>query len=73
MSDDIKNGKATNAELSNLKDSVKGYIDSNTNTSKLQMIHLQSLEQSLEQIFSMISNVMEKSFQTLGTITGNMR
>jgi len=88
MSDDLKNflnankiafddpdgdGVLTPQAWDNLMQGLKGIQESLTSSSQLEMAQLQSTMGKYNQSFEMLSNFTSKFFQSLNTITGNIR
>jgi hypothetical protein len=88
MSDDLKNflnankiafddpdgdGVLTPQAWDDLLKGLKGMQESLTSSSQLEMAQLQSTMGKYNQSFEMLSNFTSKFFQSLNTITGNIR
>lgn len=66
-------GKYTKEQLGVITTNIKNSIDSLTSTSQLDMTQLQSTMSKYNQTFEALSNFISKYFQSLQTITGNLR
>lgn len=66
-------GKLTATEYKTLMDNLARERDSLTSTSQLDMTMLQSTMSKYNQTFEALSNFTSKYFQSLQTITGNLR
>ena len=60
-------------EIALVTTNIKNSIDSLTSTSQLDMTQLQSTMSKYNQTFEALSNFISKYFQSLQTITGNLR
>ena len=60
-------------EIALITTNIKNSIDSLTSTSQLDMTQLQSTMSKYNQTFEALSNFISKYFQSLQTITGNLR
>jgi hypothetical protein len=68
-SDDLHNKDEWGINIENLK----GFTESLTSTSQLDMAQLQSLMGKYNQTFEQLSNFISKYAQSLGSIAGNLR
>ncbi len=66
-------GKLTKAEWDTVLSNLKNFTDSLTSTSQLDMTMLQSTMNKYNQTFEQLSNFISKYFQSLNTLTGNIR
>ncbi|MDQ5910699.1 MAG: hypothetical protein QG599_2796 [Pseudomonadota bacterium] len=68
-----KDGKYSKEEIALVTTNIKNSIDSSTSSSQLDMTQLQSTMNKYNQTFEALSNFISKYYQSLNTITGNMR
>ena len=70
---DDGDGNYSKEEIALVTTNIKNSIDSLTSTSQLDMTQLQSTMNKYNQTFEALSNFISKYFQSLNTITGNIR
>ena len=68
-----KDNNYSKEEIALITTNIKNSVDSLTSTSQLDMTQLQSTMSKYNQTFEALSNFISKYFQSLQTITGNLR